>query len=153
MKVEEHEDVQQAWLAIHQLISNFAFSIDMENGERTAELFTEDGWYESDSRRSVGREAIREAYRRRAARGPRTSRHIFTNLRIEYVGRNAYRGTALMLLFARDGYPPAPPNPLLVADVHDVYEVDGPRALLRSRRLESIFADETSAPVLPLGEA
>jgi hypothetical protein len=152
MQMDGHDDVQRAWLAIHQLVSDFAFSIDMENGERTAELFTEDGWYESDSRRSAGREAIREAYRRRAARGPRTSRHIFTNLRIERLDKNSYRGTALMLLFARDGYPPAPPHPLLVADVHDVYVVDGITARLRSRRLESIFADESSAPVLPLGE-
>jgi SnoaL-like domain len=152
MHMDGNGEMQRAWLAIHQLVSDFAYSIDMENGERTAELFTEDGWYESDDRRSTGRAAIREAYRRRAARGPRTSRHIFTNLRIERLEDNAYRGTALLLLFAEDGHPPAPANPLLVADVHDVYVLNGATARLRSRRLHSIFAAESSVPVLPLGD-
>jgi hypothetical protein len=152
MHMDGRDGLQQAWLAIHQLVSDFAYSIDMENGERTAEFFTEDGWYQSDNRRSTGREAIREAYRRRAARGPRTSRHIFTNLRIEQVNDRAYRGTALMLLFAEDGYPPAPARPLLVADVEDMYVIDGQTARLRSRQLDSIFASESGVPVLPLGE-
>lgn len=150
--MDGQDGLQQAWLAIHQLVSDFAYSIDMENGERTAELFTEDGWYESDNQRSTGRDAIRKAYRRRAERGPRTSRHIFTNLRIERVDEHAYRGTALLLLFAEDGYPPAPAHPLLVADVEDVYVVDGPTARLRSRRLDSIFAADSRGTVLPLGE-
>lgn len=153
MYMDGQDEMQTAWLAINQLVSDFAYSIDMENGERTAELFTEDGWYESDNRRSTGREAIREAYRRRAARGPRTSRHIFTNLRIERLDESAYRGTALLLLFAEDGYPPARAHPLLVADVHDIYLISGSTARLRSRRLDSIFAAESSVPVLPLGEA
>lgn len=150
--MDRHNDMHGAWIAIHQLVSDFAYSIDIENGERTAELFTEDGWYQSDDKRSTGREAIREAYRRRAARGPRTSRHIFTNLRIERLDDNAYSGTALLLLFAEDGYPPAPAQPLLVADVFDVYVLNGATARLRSRRLNSIFAAESSVPVLPLGE-
>jgi hypothetical protein len=57
-----------------------------------------------------------------------------------------------MLLFAEDGYPPAPARPLLVADVEDMYVIDGQTARLSSRQLDSIFASESGVPVLPLGE-
>lgn len=141
-----------AWIAIHQLISDFAYSIDIENGARTAELFTEQGWYESDSRRSTGRDAIRLAYERRAARGVRTSRHIFTNVIVERAGDGNYRGKSLLLLFAEDGHPPLLPTPLLVADVEDEYSFDGNSALIQSRQLRSIFRSDSHDPVLPLGE-
>lgn len=141
-----------AWIAIHELISEFAYSIDIDNGVRTAELFTEQGWYESDSRRSTGREAIRQAYERRAARGVRTSRHIFTNVKLERVGDSAYRGKSLLLLFAEDGHPPLLPIPLLVADVEDEYFFDGNSALIRSRQLRTVFRSDSHDPVLPLGE-
>lgn len=152
---ENHEPGKveiKAWVAIHQLISEFAYSIDIENGARTAEFFTEQGWYESDSRRSTGREAIRQAYERRAARGVRTSRHIFTNVRVERVRDSTYRGNSILLLFAEDGHPPLLPIPLLVADVVDEYVFDGNSALIRSRQLRSIFRSDSHDPVLPLGE-
>jgi hypothetical protein len=44
MYMDGQDEMQRAWLAINQLVSDFAYSIDMENGERTAELFTEGNW-------------------------------------------------------------------------------------------------------------
>ena len=150
--IDELKVSQEAWIAIHQLVAEFAYTVDIGNGADTPELFTEDGWYETDTGQSTGRAAIRRAYERRAARGPRTARHIFTNLQIFRDEDGSYRGLWILLLFGADGVPPFDPDPILVADVEDVYAFDGETALLRSRRLRSVFERSSSAPVLPLGE-
>jgi hypothetical protein len=140
-----------AWLAIHQLVADFAYSVDVENGKSTPELFTEDGWYESDAGRSTGRDAIRLAYQRRAERGARTSRHLFTNLRIRHLDGSLYEGNSVLLLFAEDGESPSSADPLLVADVHDEYLVEQGVALIKSRHLKNIFLASHAETVLPLG--
>ena len=142
--------------AVDRLMAEFAYRVDFEQGLTIAELFAPDGYYESDGRRSTGRAAIHEAYVRRAARGPRTSRHLFTNVRLARLPDGKYGATAIMLLFARDGYGVHPAVPLSVADVSDVYALDGEPAdgrvpLIESRTLRTVFADENEAPVLPLG--
>lgn len=137
---------------IDQLVAEFAYRVDFLGGLTVAELFVEDGFYESDGQRSTGRVAIAAAYELRAARGPRTSRHLFTNLRVLEGEDSAYSGTSIMLLFAHDGNGPHPAEPLLVADVEDVYSAreDG-RLKILSRRLTTVFVDPLSEPVLPLG--
>ena len=145
------DGLHEAWFAIHQLIAEFAYSVDIGNGRNTAELFTNDGWYESDTGRSTGRDAIRKAYSTRAERGPRTSRHIFTNVRIKKCDDNRYEGTSLLLLFAEDGQNPSNAEPMLVADVVDEYVVEDGSALLASRRLRNVFVSPNAEPVLPLG--
>lgn len=139
--------------SITQLIAEFAYRIDMHGGLTVAELFTEGGYYESDGQRSTGRSAIRAAYEMRAARGPRTSRHLFTNLRFFSDGAGAIRGTSIMLLFARDGDGVHPAQPILVADVDDEYALsDDGRPEIRSRTLTTVFVDPIVKPFLPLGQ-
>jgi SnoaL-like domain len=143
--------------AVERLMAEFAYRIDFEQGFTIAELFSPDGYYESDGKRSTGRAAIHQAYVRRAARGPRTSRHLFTNVRVVRLPGEKYGATAIMLLFARDGEGLHPAVPLSVADVADVYALDGGSAdnglpLIESRTLRTIFADENESPVLPLGQ-
>ena len=143
--------------AVERLMAEFAYRIDFEQGFTIAELFSPDGYYESDGKRSTGRAAIHQAYVRRAARGPRTSRHLFTNVRVERLPDEKYGATAIMLLFARDGDGLHPAVPLSVADVTAVYASDGMSAdsglpRIASRTLRTIFADENESPVLPLGQ-
>lgn len=138
--------------SITQLVAEFAFRIDQLGGLTVAEMFEENGYYESDGKRSTGRAAIRAAYEQRAARGPRTSRHLFTNLRVFTDADGRYRGTSIMLLFARDGQGVHPANPILVADVEDEYRFNAAGAPeILSRRLTTVFVDPQSKPVLPLG--
>jgi hypothetical protein len=139
-------------VAIEDLVAEFAYRVDFERGLTVPELFCPDGYYESDGRRSTGRDAIRAAYERRAAFGPRTARHLFTNLRVRRGYDGDLRATSLMLLFAENGKPPLPAVPLLVADVADRYQIVDGRPLISSRTLTSIFVREGAAPVLPLGE-
>jgi SnoaL-like domain len=142
--------------AVERLMAEFAYRVDFEQGLTIAELFAPEGYYESDGKRSTGRAAIHQAYVRRAARGPRISRHLFTNVRVVRLPDKKYGATAIMLLFARDGDGVHPAVPLSVADVVDVYalddkSVDNALPLIESRTLRTIFADENESPVLPLG--
>lgn len=142
--------------AVERLMAEFAYRVDFEDGLTTAELFSPDGYYEVDGKRSTGRAAIHQAYVLRAARGRRTSRHLFTNVRVVRLPDGRYGATAIMLLFARDGDGVHPAVPLSVADVADIYAFDPASGaeglpLIESRTLRTTFADENESPVLPLG--
>ena len=137
-------------LALQELVNEFAYLVDFGPAETIAELFVEDGWYGWGEKRSVGREAIRNAYRERAARGLRTARHLRTNLRLMMVGDNEARGQSIWLIFAEDGPPPHPAVPLLVADVLDVYVHRNGKWWFQSRQLEDVFVATNREPVLPL---
>jgi hypothetical protein len=104
-------------VAIESLIAEFAYLIDHGQTDKVAGLFTEDGWYGREGgARSVGREAIGKSYAGRAARGERTARHIFTNLRLTVHSATEADGVCILLLFAADGVPPLPAEPMLVQD-------------------------------------
>lgn len=142
-------------LHIEALHAEFAWRIDRADPSTVADLFTEDGEYgRSTGRRSVGREAIREAYRARGARGPRTARHIFTNVRLHSAGESSASGSAVLTLFAEDGVPPLPAHPLLVADYDDEFERSQQGVWLFKRRtITWVFTREDGAlgGTLPLG--
>jgi hypothetical protein len=137
-------------IALEELNHEFAYRVDFGPAETAADLFIEDGWYAWGDKRSNGREAIREAYRQRAARGVRTARHLCTNLRISMLSENEANGKSIWLIFAEDGPPPHPPVPLLVADVDDVYVRENGRWLIRSRRLTDVFTAADRTAILPL---
>jgi hypothetical protein len=140
------------FIQAQQLVSEFAYRVDILRGRTVEELFTEDGYYEADGRRSSGRDAIRKAYELRSARGPRTSRHLFTNLRLAEVDSKILRATLIMLLFAHDGEGVFAAQPILVSDVDDEYAIGSDRSLeIRSRRLTTVFVDPSLKPILPLG--
>ena len=137
-------------IALHELVTEFAYLVDFGPAETIADLFVEDGVYEWGDKRSVGREAIRDAYRQRAIRGLRTSRHLSTNLRLSLVSDNEAHGQPIWLIFAEDGPPPHPAVPLLVAYVNDVYVHQDGRWLFRSRQLaneEFVAPDRSPVPI------
>jgi hypothetical protein len=142
-----------ARLAIEELNAEFAYLIDHEQSERVADLFTLDGSYgRSTGERSVGREAIRAAYAFRMERGPRTARHIFTNLRLQFKSSDRAVGTCIMTLFAEDGLPPHVAEPFLVADYDDVYVLQEDNWRYAARTITWLFMrpDGKRSP-LPLG--
>ena len=144
----------QARAEIEELNAEFAYLIDHDQSELVAELFTADGSYgRSTGERSIGREAIRCAYAERKAKGARTARHIFTNLRLTYEARDRVRGTCILTLFAGDGAPPHLAEPFLVADYDDVYERDSDgRWRYASRTITWLFLQrEGKVSPLPLG--
>ena len=157
-EVKEHGDGDRGtravaiedWRALNDLVHEFAYRVDFGPTETVADLFVEDGWYGWGGTRAVGRDAIREAYRQRAARGLRTARHLCTNLRITMLGSAKAQGQSIWLLFAEDGPPTHPAVPLLVCDVNDIYIRQDGRWLFESRQLTDVFVAPERRPVLPM---
>jgi len=143
-----------ARLEIDELNAEFAYLIDNNRSAEVADLFTPQGSYgRSSGERSVGREAIRAAYAGRAGRGPRTARHIFTNLRLTYRDDGLIEGKSILTLYAEDGVPPHVAEPFLIADYDDVYaqDEDG-RWRYESRTITWLFMQKDGlVSPLPLG--
>lgn len=149
----DSQDALLARVAIESLIAEFAYLIDHNQTEKVADLFTEDGWYGREGgARSVGRDAIRKSYAGRAARGERTARHIFTNLRLTVHSPTEAEGVCILLLFAADGAPPLPAEPMLVQDYRDSYRKVNGRWLFASRETRQVFVSPSFERVLTLGK-
>jgi hypothetical protein len=140
-------------MEIEALNAEFAYLIDHDQSELVADLFTADGVYgRSTGERSVGREEIRVGYQKRKDNGPRTARHIFSNLRLTPRPDGRVTGNCILTLFAEDGLPPHPAKPLVVADYDDIYELcsDG-RWRFAERIITWIFVREGASSPLQLG--
>jgi len=137
-------------LALEDLNSAFTRHLDHGEVEALVDLFSEDALYTHGRRRSEGRAAIEQLFRNRAAAGPRTSRHLYSGLRIDIVGRRRASGTSVCMTFAGPGEPPlSPAMPILVADFNDVYvRCDDGRWRFQERHIERIFVDpDAGGPV------
>jgi len=140
---------------IEALNAEFAYLIDHDLSDRVADLFTETGSYgRATGERSTGRTALKAVYAVRAARGVRTARHVFTNLRLTFESPTRVQGTTLLLLFAEDGIAPHFTTDVnLVSEYTDIYEC-GADAVWRyaSRTVTNLFRHREGKPlVLPLG--
>jgi len=140
------------YLAIQELVNEFARRVDHDAAVDNELLFTADAYFEYDGRSNCGRADIRAAYDMRRARGERTARHVFSNLTVYRDTDDLLRGRSIMLLFGADG--PAPigfASPIVVADVEDVYERVDSAWLFARRVITPIFVEADRPAVLPLG--
>lgn len=135
---------------LSMLVSALWFEIDHRDGAAAAGFFTADAELTFSRRTFHGTAQIDGVYRDRAARGPRVSRHLASNLHVLRREAGAVDAVSALVLFARDGEPPVPATvPVLVADVFDRFVRPGApdrapdRAphgwLIASRRIESRF--------------
>jgi hypothetical protein len=135
-----------AMCAASALLAEFAFRLDRCDGAQVHELFSPGGRYTIDGATLSGREAIERGFAARAARGPRTARHVFTNVRIGDAQPGRVTVNSVMLLWAADGRPPiAGTTPLGIADVTDVLEQLDGRWLFAERIVTTIFRGEGTA--------
>lgn len=148
-----HGDLVRLRPEIEALIAEFAYLIDHGRGTEVHELFTEDGVYgRSTGERSEGREAVRQAYLRRAQLPPKTTRHLFTNLRLDWNERGELTGTAMMTLYMGEGELPLPPLPYLVSEYRDVYRLcDDGKWRFAERITTWLFAPRGAKTSLTLG--
>jgi uncharacterized protein (TIGR02246 family) len=147
-------DEAAARAAIEALTVEFWYRVDHVSGDGVADLFTEDGVYSVANGQNAGRDAIAESYRQRAARGPRLSRHVQTNLRVTFDSPTEARGLSILTLWADDGEAPLDLRmPISVTDVEDQYveEADGAWRI-RHRHLRQVFVGDRPG-VLPMGPA
>ena len=131
-------------LALEDLNADFAYYLDHGHVDALVDLFCEDAHYSHGDRHSHGRAEIETLFRNRAA-AARTSRHIYSGLRLTIESPRAAKGTSVCLTFAADGPPPHPARPLLVADFVDRYKCDTDgRWRFLERHIRRIFVDPAS---------
>jgi hypothetical protein len=127
-------------LAIEQLIQRHAWLIDHGKADKVGELFAEDAALYGVGPDKLGRTAIAEWGRQRAAMSERRSRHVQSNVLIEPVGPDAAHGWVALTLYRHDGPCQGSATPLLIAEYADRYarEPDG-SWLFTERRLTVLF--------------
>jgi ketosteroid isomerase-like protein len=111
-------------LALEELNAAFAHHLDHGEIDALVDLFAADALYTHGERVSRGRGEIERLFRNRAAKGPRTSRHLLSGLRVSIESATVATGSSVCLSFAADGEPPLPARPFLVADFEDRYRRD-----------------------------
>jgi hypothetical protein len=130
--------------------------IDLEGGSRIHEFFALDGVYDLGAVQYIDRAGIEEAFRLRAARGPRLSRHLLSNVRVEIHDDRHAAVRAHLCLHAADGEPPLPSRPpIAIGDLVDqfVRDADG-RWLIQRRTFRAVFvSEEEASPFLSGGLA
>ena len=137
------EDVLAIRVAIQELNAAFAHHLDHGDIDALADLFCVDALYTHGPRRSHGRDEIETLFRNRVAKGPRTSRHLYSGLRIEIESPTDATGSSVCLSFAADGLPPLPARPFLVADFIDRYRCDDDgRWRFAERHIERVFVGD-----------
>ena len=131
---------------LSMLVTALWFEIDHRDGSAAAGFFTADAELTFSRRTFRGTAAINGVYRERAARGPRVSRHLMSNLHILRHETDVVEAVSALVLHAQDGTVPLSTTvPVLVADVFDRFvllgEPDGRpgRWRIASRRIENLF--------------
>jgi hypothetical protein len=127
------------------LVTALWYEIDHGDGSAASGFFTADAELTFSRRTFRGTDQIDSVYRERAARGPRVSRHLMSNLHVLRRQIDAVETVSALVLYAQDGTPAIPTTvPVLVADVFDRFiRSRGPdgrtRWLIGSRRIENRF--------------
>ncbi|KAA9107729.1 nuclear transport factor 2 family protein [Microbacterium rhizomatis] len=145
----EHEDAVRARLSA--LLAEFWFDVDHNGGSGAAGYFTPDARLRFEEASFRGTAQIAEVYRARAARGPRVSRHLVTNVHVLESESGRARTVSALLLFAEDGHAPRPRIlPALVADVWDEFEFIEGRWLINARWIRNQFLESSDDLAVPV---
>jgi hypothetical protein len=119
---------------------------DFGQASRLAEVFTEDGVFDTPDMTLAGREAIARRFQRREALADLRTLHLCTNIDVEVADECSASGWVYLSLFRRwrdtGSTAPVPTTvPSLVAVYEDGYaRVDG-RWLIARRTQHALFAD------------
>jgi len=108
-----------------RLVTRYCHFIDHGEAARVAELFTEDGVWESPEVRMDGIDSLRKGFAHRQNRTDRMSRHVCNNLLLEVVDADHATGCVYLTLYNHDGDPERPISPLegarLVGEYRDQF--------------------------------
>jgi hypothetical protein len=139
-------------VALEELNTAFCYHLDHDEVDALLELFAEEVYYTHGSRVSRGKTELAQVFRSRSAAQTRTSRHMYSGLKLTIESAERARGTSVCMTFGQYGVPPlSPAIPTLVADFDDVYVrgADG-RWRFEERHIRRIFVDPGNTG--PLGE-
>jgi hypothetical protein len=137
-------------VALEDLNTAFCYHLDHDEVEPLLELFADDVYYTHGSRVSRSRAELEQVFRSRSASQPRTSRHMYSGLKLEIDSATRARGTSVCMTFGQYGEPPlSPAVPTLVADFVDAYVrgADG-KWRFKERHIHRIFvAPDNTGPL------
>ena len=138
--------------ALEDLNTAFCYHLDHNEVEQLLGLFTDDVFYTHGPRRTNGKRELEQVFRSRNATAPRTSRHLYSGLRIDIESTTRVRGTSVCMTFGQNGEPPlSPAIPTLVADFVDVYaRGDDGKWRIKERHIHRIFVDPANTG--PVGQ-
>lgn len=140
-------------VALEDLNTAFTYHLDHDDVDALIELFVDDVYYTHGPRETRGKAALERVFRSRSAERPRTSRHLYSGLKLHIESTERARGTSVCMTFGEYGLPPlSPAIPILVADFNDVYVrcADG-EWRFQERHIVRIF--EGAGNPGPLGQA
>jgi len=131
-------------------VTTLWFEIDHSNGSGASRFFTPTATLTFDERTFTGAAEIDDVYATRAARGPRVSRHLATNLVVVRSDTTTATAMSTMLLFAQDGTAPQMlTSPTAVGDVLDDFVLSDGRWLIKSRVIRMLFLASDDALAVP----
>ena len=140
----------QIRVALEDLNTAFCHHLDHDDVDALLDLFVDDVYYTHGSRVSRSRAELEQVFRSRSAAQKRTSRHLYSGLKLEIESATRARGTSVCMTFGQYGEPPlSPAIPTLVADFVDEYvrSEDG-RWRFKERHIHRIFvAPDNTGPL------
>ena len=87
---------------LHLLMADYWNEIDANNAKNATDFFTTDCEFAGQK----GHAGVRAFYDNRAKRGQRTTRHTFSNLRVEHQAPERAKMWAVVVNYGADGPPP-----------------------------------------------
>ena len=135
--------------AITALNDDFGYHLDNGNVDEFLALFTDDILYSNTARILSGKAEMEAFFRNRAA-GGRVSRHIYSGLRLSFKSATLAHSTSIWLTFAGSGtIPISPADPFVVADINDVYRLDGDGMWrFAERHIKQVFVNKSIPQVV-----
>ena len=133
---------------IDAVLADWAWHVDHGEIDDLVELFTEDARFEPQPGAELhGRPRIRQRYTTRI--GPRTTRHVYSGLRLEVVSPAWVRATSTWVTYAANETAPVhDATTYQVADFHDLFtRCPDRRWRICDRTIVSVFRDPTRGPV------
>jgi SnoaL-like domain len=132
------------------VVTSVWLDVDHSDGSGVSAHFTPDATLTFLAHTVRGRPRIDELYARRAARGPRVTRHVMTNLYVRSATETTAEVLSTLCLFAEDGEPPRPSTtPAMVGDVVDHFERHDRRWLISSRHIRAAFVAPNAVLAVP----
>jgi hypothetical protein len=129
-----------------RLMVEYGRRLDHGRGISTAELFTEDGAWRSNTIDAVGQDQLRAFFARREALTDRATRHVVTNIAVDVLDADHAHGVSVAMEIrddqGADGFA-VDTRPAIVGDYEDEFvRVDG-RWFFQERRVVVVFKRQT----------
>ncbi len=108
--------------SIERMLSDFAWHADRAEGDALSHLFTANGSLHVGGQELMGRQKIADDCHRRALDPARKVRHVWSNLRVDWIEDKLMRTTAVQLTFEQPGADA--PAHVRVNDLFDTFALD-----------------------------